>query len=463
MNIRYATLLATTKFRTRLGRSIVTVVAASLVASIMLVASFVSTGIENALKNAGNPAMASLNLVQESIYTFPELKTGVGGSVEAQAPPAHTLEQYRELVKDEDATAIYQEVGYGSFTLLDPVPPAATISDPMRNSFSSSAQVGGRSKDLFILNLATNPPAAVTGTIPALVNRDFILWIEDVTFSDSDTASFKVTKTREVLDRWLGRTMTLERAESDGTTKTPLKVTVQGFLTSSGLFGGGDQFTILTPLEEMRVAMGSAAPDPSSPSSFFLSFPSEASKTAYIEKITKAGNFAPGTTSRFAHSFGDPMYEFRELRDGVTSVLKYILIGLLAAVALAMLTTLSKIIADSERETGVFRAIGAKASDIVQLYVTYSAFIAILGMLVALAIASLLALYLTARFGETLGYQIVSISGSNNLNLRVTLLGLDPSHLLGVFGAILGASILGTLLPLYSLLRKDPITALRSE
>jgi|GEM_PF-5703334 len=456
MTTKYSSLLAVTKFRTRLGRSIVTVIAASLVASIMLIASFVIAGINGSISGVSQTPISRLNVAQETIFTrlAGEHTKQAASSVTTPPPVAMTLAEYQQSIAKYNPQAVYEDQSLGGFTITDPAP-------PQNNGQVDTQTLTARSDVLYTASLdTTTPPPVVTGSYPAAVSSDIILNLANISFSDTDTASFKVSQTLNAENTWRGKVLTLT-ASDPTVTPQQIKITVEGFLPSSGLFGSGNTNSILMSLSVAHSIMANFPAATTSNTTFYASFASQSALLSF----TQNEQSPRGTTGsvHFVNVYGNPLVQFQEFEGQLKSILTYVIIVMLIAVILAMMTTLSKIIADSERETGVFRAIGAKVTDILQIYISYSLLVSVLAMLLALIIGGAFTTFLTAHYSNNLTYELISLSGSANLTTHVTLFGVNWPDLGGVFLAIILAGLIGTMVPLISLLRKDPIKALRAE
>ncbi|CAN5184530.1 hypothetical protein BH11PAT4_BH11PAT4_3870 [soil metagenome] len=457
MNIRYASLLAATKFRTRLGRSIVTVVAASLVASIMLVASFSLTGLENGVTQLSDTKLSKLNLVRENVYSNEPVSAD--GIPSTEGLPYKNLEEYRIFTKDSGIVEVFQEYSLDPVTFSEP----KLKTNPNQDFFggSSNLNITARTPKLYATYLDENPPAAVEGTVPAVIAQNILLSLADVTFKDSDNASYRISKIREAASAWLGKVVTATQSVTSDQAQTSTKLTIQGFFSSGGLLSSGEYGSIIVP--DNALGNLSASTMQKSNVTYFASFPNQEAQVAYASDLSKPPTDFNQKFFRYGSVYGNPLLAFKEIKQTAQSVLTYVVLALLVAVGIAMLTTLAKIISDSERESGVFRAIGAKGQDILQIYVTYSVFISFVAMVVSLIVATALSGYLTNRFAPDLTAQLISLSGSTNTGANISLIGFNFLHLVGVFFAILIASILGTLIPLTKLLRQDPIKALRAD
>lgn len=105
--------------------------------------------------------------------------------------------------------------------------------------------------------------------------------------------------------------------------------------------------------------------------------------------------------------FGNNASAIEDLRHGVWKVMRYVAPVVLLIAALVLMGVVGKIIADSRRETAVFRALGATRSSIAQIYLTYSTFIALFITVVATLIGLLGAYLLSHKFSPDLSVSAV--------------------------------------------------------
>lgn len=162
-------------------------------------------------------------------------------------------------------------------------------------------------------------------------------------------------------------------------------------------------------------------------------------------------------------SYGNNAGAIEDFRQGFWNFAKYAGLTTVIFAAIIMMGNLGKIIADSRRETAVFRALGAKRLDIAQIYLTYSVFIAILVSLVAFVIGLLAALFVDSRYSPAVSAQAVLAFNSTDVNKKFALFGFDPKLIGFIIALIFIAALLSTLGPLLSNLRRNPIKDMRDE
>jgi ABC-type antimicrobial peptide transport system permease subunit len=122
-----------------------------------------------------------------------------------------------------------------------------------------------------------------------------------------------------------------------------------------------------------------------------------------------------------------------------------------------------KIIADSRRETAVFRALGATRFAVAQIYLTYSLFIAAFIMLLAFVVGSGTALLLSNRLSPDASVSAVLAYNAQDVHKQFTFYGLDITYVAIVLCMVVLAALLSTVLPLLTNMRRNPIRDMRDE
>ncbi|HTH72425.1 MAG TPA: ABC transporter permease [Candidatus Pristimantibacillus sp.] len=128
-----------------------------------------------------------------------------------------------------------------------------------------------------------------------------------------------------------------------------------------------------------------------------------------------------------------------------------------------MMGTIGRMIADSRRETAVFRAIGAKKMDIAQIYVTYAIFLSLLISLFAILFGLTLAMVANHHWSPEATVQAILAYNSQDLNKSFNLYALYVPDLLILTGLSLAAGMLSTSFPLIRNLRRNPIRDMRDD
>ncbi len=154
------------------------------------------------------------------------------------------------------------------------------------------------------------------------------------------------------------------------------------------------------------------------------------------------------------------------LEDIIQYLFKAALIILAVVVVIAtiiMTATIGRMIADSRRETAVFRAIGFKRFDISRVYGLYAFSVCLLVVVVSLAIGYAGARTIAHFLDHELTNQAILATGTTDHNLKMTMLGFSSQYLGVLVGAILLVGLLAIIFPLIRNLRRNPIKDMRDE
>ena len=161
--------------------------------------------------------------------------------------------------------------------------------------------------------------------------------------------------------------------------------------------------------------------------------------------------------------YGNNAGAVEEFRRGFWAVSKYIILAIVILASLIMMGNVGKIIADSRRETAVFRALGAKRFDIAQIYMSYSFLIALLLFACSACIGLIGAVMLDSWLRPTMSIAAVLAYNAGDVTKQFRLFAFDIRLLIGVFVLILIAAFISTVIPLSGNLRRNPIRDMRDE
>ncbi len=161
--------------------------------------------------------------------------------------------------------------------------------------------------------------------------------------------------------------------------------------------------------------------------------------------------------------FANNASAIEDLRQAVWRVMKYVAPVVLLVASLVLMGVVGKIIADSRRETAVFRALGATRGSIAQIYVTYGLYIAAAIGALAVAIGSLGAYLVSNYVSPMLSVTAVLAYNAADVHKQFTVFGMDLAQIGFVFVLIVLAALLSTVLPLLTNVRRNPIRDMRDE
>ncbi len=210
--------------------------------------------------------------------------------------------------------------------------------------------------------------------------------------------------------------------------------------------------------------------------SYFVELPSPEEARRLIETENCNPNFDPTTinTDPFAkcaqegklfmyEPYGSSSLALDSAKQGFGRFFRIAAIIFTVIATIIMIGTVGRIIADSRRETAVFRAIGAKRLDIAQIYMTYTVFLALLIAAFAIITGYIISQVLQAKFSERLTVNALVAYNSQDLTKEVNLFAFVPRDILYLVGLVIIAGLVSAVLPLLSNLRRSPIKDMRDE
>ncbi len=154
------------------------------------------------------------------------------------------------------------------------------------------------------------------------------------------------------------------------------------------------------------------------------------------------------------------------LEDAKKQFGKFFTIAALVVAAIGsiiMMGTVGRMIADSRRETAVFRAIGAKRMDIAQIYILYTFIVSLLISGFAVLGGSIAAMVAQSRYAEDLTVQALVAYNAQNLDRSFSLFHLYLPDILLLVGLSLCISLISISIPLLRNVRRNPIRDMRDD
>lgn len=138
-----------------------------------------------------------------------------------------------------------------------------------------------------------------------------------------------------------------------------------------------------------------------------------------------------------------------------------LVIGLISTII--MMGTIGKIISDSRRETAVFRALGSKRRDIIQIYLTYSLMLAGILIVFVSFISLVLVFWVHKKYSSSLTIESLLTFSSKDFSNKFSLIGLDIGQILALFVFIISGAVFSTIIPLAFNVRRNPINDMRDD
>lgn len=174
-----------------------------------------------------------------------------------------------------------------------------------------------------------------------------------------------------------------------------------------------------------------------------------------------------------------PLAAIRAIREGSQAFLTWLTLILGAVVALILLTTVSRFVADSRREIGVWRAIGATRLDISKLVLTRMLWLLVFGIGVGIVVGYSLSYFAAGHVAQTFNSAASGVNPYEQGFLEgmiLSLLGgvvpkIDQTALLATDWSLLGSrlglltiiTLIVGLFPAWRASRISPVTAIRDS
>lgn len=141
-----------------------------------------------------------------------------------------------------------------------------------------------------------------------------------------------------------------------------------------------------------------------------------------------------------------------------------IILPILFSLALVIIwLTMSRIMADSRKETAVYRAMGARRSDIAAVYFTYIAVVAAVITVASLALGSIIALCVQIFYVPELNLAAASLYGVVDTAPKVHLFDVSSPLIVVISGLIFFISLIASIQPLVRNVLRPPVQDMRSD
>ena len=161
--------------------------------------------------------------------------------------------------------------------------------------------------------------------------------------------------------------------------------------------------------------------------------------------------------------FGSNSVLLKDVLAGVSAILLGAGFVIAAVASLILMGMIGRVISDSRRETAVFRAIGARRSDISAIYITYTLFLTLLIILVTFSIGFFASLWVDGK-----------LSAEATVKAQLTFVGVDKDAQFRLFGTwwqaiaaivalVLASGLISMILPLLRNLARSPIKDMRDD
>lgn len=161
-------------------------------------------------------------------------------------------------------------------------------------------------------------------------------------------------------------------------------------------------------------------------------------------------------------AFGSDSIAMQDLQHKFSTFFKLAALVITAIAIVIMTGTVGRMLADSRRETAVFRAIGAKRMDIAGIYGIYTLLLSSMIAVASLALGYVVARLFDQHFWKATTVQAQLAFGGANSHQQFHFLGYSVEIWL-VAGVAIAAGLVSMILPTVRNLRRNPIKDMRDE
>lgn len=164
-----------------------------------------------------------------------------------------------------------------------------------------------------------------------------------------------------------------------------------------------------------------------------------------------------------ADPYGSNYLILNEIGKLFKQIMIYALPAVLLLAAIIIWFTMARVMAENRKETAVYRAMGAKRSDIVAIYLIYSVIIAIRIAFFAALLGVFAAFIINSLYSETLTSVAIVSFGNSVSNLSFSLFNLSSPFLLLIIIIIVAVVLVAVIQPLIRNVVRSPINDMRDE
>jgi hypothetical protein len=308
---------------------------------------------------------------------------------------------------------------------------------------------------------------------------------EVIVTKDSRTADEKkATAKQDEFDRIFGKQPATSRIVTfriAGITPDPdngFTSSIVGILSSIARTSVGSGWVLPSSLAKDPALSGIVADlyNPADPSTQFIAkLPDGATLKRFVKDLScnkdmsmlaaNATNKACDEQQKFFvfYNFGNNVVAIDEFQSGFNKFFNIVLIVIAIISSVIMMGTIARIIADSRRETAVFRAIGATRLDMTLVYGLYASMMATLVVVSALSLGWIAAGIFNNHYTQQVTAEAILVFNVSDLGKKFTFYALDFAKILRIAGVVILASLLGLVLPLLANLRRSPLKDMRDE
>lgn len=498
IHLREAFSLAQTKFKRRKFRNFFVAFTISIGSVFILAALFAVSGLLHTGKQIFKDSIAGRYFAAENFHVngsqgvilVPPTEEKTEDSISSSAEPfVLNTEQYKKENEQFHPIAVFKQLntqGQNNFGLegftkkVDSQAPGVFNQNPSTLTLSAT-------DSLFIqdfLYTGYTLEDSYGDAIPVIIPTSYVVSQQDA--AANATQKERVALSKTATSQYLGKTFQMTSSTIDPQTgafgepiSTDITVIIVGYSVDDQ-YGGGAYHaaSIIFPLwaVEKHQSLQSYFQNPElfTETRAVVEFGNKDDRDRFIKEKLQENmrrwqeapnpNIAPPPIESYTmpvkgkyEAFADVMTLFKNIAFGVGGFF-------LAVSAFFVLTTVGKIAADSKKEIGVFRAVGAQKRDIKKIFFAYTFLLSTFGFLFGTVLAVLFDIGLSIKKGEETFYVMLNNGTTLDVPEPMFLFLYIPVqwYLLCYLGAIVIGCI-AAYMPVRRASRIDPIKALREE
>ncbi len=187
----------------------------------------------------------------------------------------------------------------------------------------------------------------------------------------------------------------------------------------------------------------------------------DASEARAAMRASSGANYGNGDIS--VYPFGSSALLMDEAKDWLAGAVLWALVGVGGVAVIILGSIIGRTVADGRRESAIFRAIGARRSDIAGIYTTYTLLLSLRVALFALVLGAVIALAVELLLAEeaTLGARFAYASVDTPATFH--FFGVDTWYIPIILATIIIAGLIAAIIPIILSTRRNPIKDMRDD
>jgi hypothetical protein len=165
----------------------------------------------------------------------------------------------------------------------------------------------------------------------------------------------------------------------------------------------------------------------------------------------------------YTDTYGSNYLLLDEIGKSFVKIMTVVLPIVVALASIIIWFTISRIMAENRRETAVYRAMGAKQSDILAIYGVYTILVASRIAIVSAALGILAAFVINKIYAPSIESTAASMFGIIKNAPQFSMFDVSSPLLLGIIASIFIVSLIASIQPLIRNVLRHPVKDMRSE